>query len=425
MSLPELRRYPPGTDFIGFGDRVPAFAPEVVFVKAGDGVPSRSVLYTSGREKTVVCIMHPRADMTRHYAVPDIVANGFAFYAQQGRFPGDDISAGTIHEPLVADVAAGMAFLSSRGFEHIILLGNSGAAPLYALYQTQALTAVPGRLTDTAGGDRYDLNEFEMPAADGFIFLGAHLGPGITLRDHIDPSVIDENDPLSRDSELDMYDVKNGFNAPSRESKYSPDFVAQFRAAQQVRSSRLDAIAWALIREQRQAAMSIESAGFDKLDYNDQALALRRAAMWRLMQLHRLDADPASVDLSLRPSDRGYGSIMSLRPDINNYAKAGSRLFSPEVWLSSWSARYSRARLLDCLPQITVPSLILTYTGDNAIGPEVAEFVYRESPAADKEFAAIVGDHFGYPVLSKPNQGGREAALKVMVDWLRNRYPST
>jgi hypothetical protein len=116
---------------------------------------------------------------------------------------------------------------------------------------------------------------------------------------------------------------------------------------------------------------------------------------------------------------------MSVRPDIMNYAMPGSRLFSPKVWLSSWSARHSRARLLDCLPKITVPSLILTYTGDNAIGPEVAELVHRESPAADKKFAAIVGDHFGYPVPSKPNQGGREAAIKVMVDWLRKRFPGT
>jgi len=52
MSLPELRRYPAGTDFIGFGDRVPVVAPEVVFVKAGTARPSRSVLYTSGKEKT-------------------------------------------------------------------------------------------------------------------------------------------------------------------------------------------------------------------------------------------------------------------------------------------------------------------------------------------------------------------------------------
>ncbi|MFM0662925.1 alpha/beta hydrolase [Paraburkholderia sediminicola] len=424
MSLPELRRYPPGTDFIGFGDRSPAVAPEVVFVRAGDGVSSRSVLYASGKEKTVVCLMHPRADMTRHYAVPDIVGNGFAFYIQQGRFPGDDISAATIHEPLVADIAAGMTFLRSRGFEHIILLGNSGAAPLYALYQAQASTAAPERLTDTAAGDPYDLGRFDMPLADGFIFLGAHLGPGITMQGHIDPSVIDESDPLSCDPELDMYNVKNGFKAPPGESRYSADFLAQYKTAQRIRGSRIDAIAWSMIHAQRHAEVRIESPTFDKLEYNDQAFIMRRAAAAPLMQIYRLDADPASVDLSLRPSDRSYGSLMSVRPDLANYSLAGGKIFNPKVWLSSWSERYSRARLLNCLPKITVPSLILTYTGDNAIGPDVAELVYRESLAADKEFAAVVGDHFGFPVPSKPNEGGREAALKVMVDWIRKRFPS-
>jgi len=112
-----------------------------------------------------------------------------------------------------------------------------------------------------------------MPVADGFIFLGAHLGPGITLRDHIDPSIVDENDPLSCDSELDMYNVKNGFKTPSRKASIPQIFLAQFRAAQQVRSSRIDAMAWALLREQRQAEVRIESAGFEKLDYNDQAFA--------------------------------------------------------------------------------------------------------------------------------------------------------
>src|SRR5580692_7385530 len=108
MSLPELRRYP-GLDFLGFGDRGPSVAPEAVAIKAADGASSRSVLYSNGKEKTAVYLMHPRADMTRHYAAPDVVAHGYAFYAQQGRFAGDDI--GAVQEPLLADMAAGMQFL--------------------------------------------------------------------------------------------------------------------------------------------------------------------------------------------------------------------------------------------------------------------------------------------------------------------------
>src|SRR5579872_6116047 len=86
MTFPQLRRYPAGVDFIGFGDRTPSVAPEVVSVRAGDGVSSQSVLYSNGKEKTVVCLMHPRADMTRHYAIPDVVEGGYAFFVQRGRF---------------------------------------------------------------------------------------------------------------------------------------------------------------------------------------------------------------------------------------------------------------------------------------------------------------------------------------------------
>jgi hypothetical protein len=423
MSLPELRRYSPGTDFLSFGDRAFSAAPEVVVVKAADGASSRGVLYSKGKEKTAIYLMHPRADMTRHYAVPDIVENGYAFFVQQGRFAGDDSS--TVHEPLLADIAAGMQFVKSRGVENIVLLGNGIGAGLCCLYHAQSITAAPERLSHTPAGDLFDLNKLEMPAADGVIFLSAHLGAGEALQNGIDPSVIDESDPLSCDPELDMYNIKNGFNQPPQPVKYSEEFLAQYRVAQKFRVARLDAIAWAFIHERRHSESRLNTPVFDKFDYNGQAFVMRRAAKWRLMQIHRLDADPASVDLSLAPSDRSYGSLMSIRPDIANYSMMGTKLLSPQAWLSSWSARYSRASLLDNLPKVTLPSLILGYTGDNSIAPGVAELIYRGSPAADKEIAVVAGDHFGLPVPSRPNQGGRDAALKTIIRWLRQRFPGS
>ncbi|WP_174296330.1 alpha/beta hydrolase [Sphingomonas bacterium] len=425
MSVPYFRRYAKGSDFISFGDDTPAAKREDVVLTAFDGAKSKAALYSNGNEKTVICLMHPRADMTRHYSVPGFTRAGYAFFSQLGRSPGPDAVAQTIHEWLLTDIAAGMAFLRSRGFEKLVLLGNSGAATLFSLYHKQATTPPPGRLTDTAAGDPYDLNKVDMPVADGFVFLGAHLGPGVTLQTEMDPSVVDENDPASCDPFLDMFDERNGFREPPAETTYAEDFLARFRAAQVVREGRIDAIAWKMVEDQRDAEQALAADGVDHLPYGERATLYRRASVTHLMHVHRLQSDPKAVDFSITPSDRSYGTLMSIRPDLSNYdMEMGTKVVEPRVWLSSWSARYSRANLLRQIDAVTMPSLVLSYSGDNALSPDVAEKIFAQSPAQDKEMTIVVGDHFGYRVPHKPDEGGRDVAIKAMVDWLKPRFPA-
>lgn len=425
MTLARIPRYTAaGMSLISFDTLPPGTSYEIVPLVAEDRGESKGVLYRKGGEKTVVCLMHPRADMSRHYAIPYLLEAGYAAFGQEGRWPNNDIAC--IHEMLLADIAAGVRFLrEQRGFRSVVFLGNSGGGSLYTFYQAQAATPPPGRLTHTPAGDPYDLNRLTLPAGDGIVILAAHLGEGKFLQNAIDPSVTDENDPLSCDPSLDMYNPANGFREPPTPSKYSEEFIQRYRAAQTARVARIDAIARRYIEEQRYFQELVRQPEFDTLPLERRAFISRRALVGRYMEIHRTEANLAYTDLSIYPSARDYGSLWSPRPDLFNYMEAGfGKYQTPRAWLSTWSGLSSRAAVLDNLPKVTIPTLVVNYTGDHAIYPQESEAIYHQSPARDKHLAHVDADHFGYPLKEKPHQGGREEAMRIIVQWLRERFPA-
>jgi hypothetical protein len=240
---------------------------EIVPIRAEDGGESRGVVYQKGNPDTVVMVIHPRTDSTRHYAIPGLVEAGVAAFGHNTRWLNNDIE--TIHEKLALDVAAAVETFKSRGFKNVVLLGNSGGGALYTFYQAQA--ASPGqRVTSTPAGDPPNLNECDMPEVDGIIQLATHAGPGRFLLNCIDPSVADENDPLSTDPRLDMYDPDNGYRTPPEPTHFSAEFLERYRAGQHNRVLRLDAIARQFVDEQRRTEAIIASADFGRLPTRDQ-----------------------------------------------------------------------------------------------------------------------------------------------------------
>jgi len=370
---------------------------EALQLLTADDALSHGWLWARGGERTVVCLMHPRANFSRHYAVPALVEAGFAVLCENSRWLNNDAT--LIHERVLLDVAAGLAAARAR-YERVVLIGNSGGGSLYTFYLHQALAPSGERLRDTAAGEPLDLNEIEMPRADAMIYLAAHAGEGHYLLHAIDPSVADEGDPLSCDPTLDLYDPRNGFAEPPAESRFDPGFLARYREAQRARVARLDAIARARLARRNAA----------------RARGDRRAAIATdFLLVYRTDADPRAVDLSLDPSRRDYGSLWGRRPDLINYGAVGfSRVVAPEAWLSTWSGLSSRAEIATTGPRMELPALVIQYTGDNGIFPSDTERIADSLGTERLERRSFDADHYGFPAAS-----GRDAALEEIVAWLR------
>ena len=142
------------------------------------------------------------------------------------------------------------------------------------------------------------------------------------------------------------------------------------------------------------------------------------------MVVFRTEADLRALDLSLDPSERDAGSLFSYRPDLTNYMEFGfARVTTPRAWLSTWSGLSSQAAVELNGPRVTVPSLVVNYTGDNAIFPGDARAAFDALGSSDKQLASAPGDHYGFGVGTQ-DRTGAPVALGHVVDWLRARFPA-
>ena len=380
-------------------------------LRTADDQRTLGLLYSrSGQEKTVVCLMHPREFSGTPYLVPDVLDAGCAAWVQAPRSIGNDLR--LEHELALLDVAAGMAHLRGLGFTRTVLLGNSGGAGLYAFYTQQALRAPERRLAQTPGGRPVKLAAADMPAPSDLIFVSPHPGQGKLLMNGIDPSVTNELDPLSADRALDPFDADNGFVTPPTSSRYAPEFVTRYRAAQRTRVERLDAQARDLLAVRAKARKQVK-------DGDTSALARRTAAHTQITQIWRTDADLRCWDLSLDPSDRVVGGLWGRDPFASNLGSVGfARVVTPESWLSTWSGITSNASFEKCGAELTLPSLVIEYTGDQAAFPSDMEAIYASIGASRKQRERVRGNHHGQ-ALAEGEESGQVVAGRLVQQWLR------
>jgi pimeloyl-ACP methyl ester carboxylesterase len=357
--------------------------------------------------------MHPREFLATHYLVPELLQAGYSVFTQTSRSVGSDLR--LEHEIALLDVAAGLNFLKKAGFRTIILIGNSGGASLYTLYNEQSLLAPENRHQRTPGGRPTGLSKAEMPEAAGVILVSPHPGQGNVLLNCIDPSVVDEADPLSINPALDFLESTNGYNPAPQGARYSPAFIKRFRAAQRERVARLDATAKDLIARRMSARARAKDGG----SRSDRIAGAHSTAM----TIWRTDADLRCWDLTIDPSDRAVGSIWSDDPYATNFGVVGfARFCTPEAWLSTWSGLSSRANMFETARSLQQPLLMLEYTGDQVVFPADVERIYQAAPAPDRTHRKFRGDHHGQP-LAPGEKPGRAEAGQSIREWLLDQFP--
>ena len=388
-----------------------------VVLRTADGAACGGSLYRpAAPTDTVVCVMHPREFMACHYLIPDIVGAGVAAWSQAPRSVGNDLR--LEHEVALHDVAAGLSYLKAQGFRRIVLLGNSGGAGLYAFYAQQS--ALPGaeRIARTPAGRPTLLADLDMPVVDGFVLVGPHPGQGALLMNCIDPSVADEGDALSVDAALDPLDPANGYGG-AKATRYTPEFIQRFRAAQRERVARIDAMARSLIEQRQAARQRVKAAGAGA-----SAEDRRLAAHTPIVNVWRTDADLRCFDLSLDASDRKFGSLWGPDPYASNYGAVGfARQCTPESWLSTWSALSSNASLAKTAAAITQPVLVVEYTGDQACFPSDVRRIVESIASTAKRHERVRGDHHGR-ALTPGEEPGRLEAGRLLAAWLRETFPA-
>lgn len=358
-----------------------------------DGQRTLGFLFTAtGKERTVVSVMHPREMAITHYMVPWVLDAGCACWVQGPRSIGNDLR--LEHEIALFDVAAGMQHLRQLGYENIVLLGNSGGAGLYAFYNQQSRAAPQQRITHTPGGRPTRLAELEMPVVDGLVLLSPHPGQGRLLMSGLDPSVVDERDPMQVDAALDPFSSDNGFDEASG------------------RVERIDAYARALLAAKNEARGRVKAQ-------TATAAERRLAAHAPIFQVWRTDADLRSWDITLDPSDRVTGSLWGKNPLVSNWGSVGfSRVVTPESWLSTWSGLSSNASMEKCAPSMVQPTLLVEYTGDQCTFPADIHTIYEQIGSTQKQHIRVRGNHHGM-ALRAGEEPGQKLAGQHIVEWLR------
>ena len=342
-------------------------------------------LYVSPKGKKPKCAFiacHYNVDFSEHYLGEFMAERGFGFLGWNTRFRGNE--AFFLLEHALIDIGRGVQWLKEEaGVDTIILLGNSGGGSLMAAYHSQAIEpsieATPGLKIPQAAK--------ELIPGDFYISLCAHAGRPEVLTDWMDPSIVDESDPMSIDESLNMYNPENG-------PAYSDDFIKTYREAQKTRNDKITDWAYSELERLREKGM------FD-----------------RAFNMYRTWADLRLMDGNIDPSDRQVGLCYAGDPKRSNFSPRGIGLNNTlRTWLSMWSLKSSPCRGAPHLAKIAVPALVIQSLADTGVFPSDAKGIFNLLGSEDKELHMTEGDHY---LTSPPS--ARTIHADMIAEWLNSK----
>lgn len=335
-----------------------------------------------GSRQTAAIVMHPTSNFMGHYLITPLAERGVACMGLNSRYAGSDVVLQM--ERVIQDLGAGVRYLRDRGYERIVLIGNSGGAALASFYQAQAENLT---ITHTPAGEAVNLVPQDLPPADAIVLCAAHAGRSRLMAEWIDPSVIDERDPFATDPTLDCYSPTNG-------PPFSDDFLARFRSAQIARRDRIEAWCRERLGELRKTPDGPQNEAF---------------------VVHRTHADPRMVDLTLDPNDRPSGSIWGNPSSVNRAANAMGRFTTITAFLSQW-AGCSQADGPDNLARTSVPVCLFDHTADASTFPSTIRLWQRAFGGRGETHALRGGNHY---LLGQPDLVQR--MVETIGDFLARR----
>ncbi len=339
-----------------------------------------------GCGKDVAClVLHPAVNFMHHYLIGPMEARGRAILGLNTRYVNNDST--LLVERVIQDIGAGVKFLRERGYKRIVYIGNSGGGSVGTLYQAQAEKLT---IETTPDGMPIDLLPDDLPPVDAIAIASCHIGRGRHFGMSLDPSVIDEHDPLSADPALDMFNPANG-------PPYDKDWLAGYAAAQAARHRRITDRVLGRLREID--AMPEEAGIVDEA-----------------FLIHRTYARPQILDATIDPNDRPIASSIWGGPKATNYsASILGRFTTLRSYLSQWSLLGRASDGPARLAETSVPVINIQFSADEGTYPSLTREYSDAAAGRCQDYVLKGARHFPYKQENGPTLIAELA--DVIAEW--------